>query len=220
MAYYLYTLTAYQNSAVGMGFGTEGVTAIVEENFATNTATQGGGGITINSPGNPEDGQPPGYIVDSVGIALPQNPFYRVNQGAGAYAGSKNFFGLLIGDTTVTSVGDWSGTLGASDIEEDWDGTGKSLTWHTPSLSPDTYTLIVPTDSVVYQTSPQRSGNVLVWHIPSTQLGVYGQNANLPSNALSVSAVDNDAKAGGKIWAMGFGLISEGGSQLPHMNIV
>jgi hypothetical protein len=219
MAYYLYTLTAYNNTSVASNLITQGVTAIVEENFATNTATSNTSGITINSSGNPEDGEQPGYLVSGVGIALPQNPFYRVNQGAGAYAGSKGYFGLLIGDTEVSSVDTWSAIVGADDLEEDWDGVGKELTWHTPSLNDSVYTLIVPTDNVIYQTSPQRSGNVLVWHIPDGELGVYAQNANLPSNATSITAVDTDVKAGGKIWAMGFGLINTMGTNLPHLNI-
>ena len=219
MPYYLYTLTTYNNSLVGFSLPSQGVTAIVEHDFTTNTAAENRSGMTINSPSTPEDGEAPGFLANEASIATDSNPFYRVNQGVGSYGGTKNFFGLLIGDTEVSSVASWLGVI-ETEEEEDWEGQVASLTWHTPSLTTDTYTLIVPTDNVIYQTEPQRSGNALVWHIPVDQLGIYAQNANLPSGAESVIGDDSDAIAGGKIWGMGFGLISEEGTPLPFLNII
>ena len=82
----------------------------------------------------------------------------------------------------------------------------------------EVYTLIVPTDNVIYQSATQRLGNVLVWHIPASELGIYSQNANLPFRPTELPiAADTDDKAASKIWGMGFGLIF--GAESPGDNI-
>jgi len=217
MAYYLYTLTAYDNSQVDQSLITNGRTAVVEHNF-TSTQCDNTSTLNIAAATSPHNGQPAGYLANNSAISSPNNPFNRVNSNT-----TKNFteqyFGLVLIDAETLTVGDVAGTIGAS-FERDWAGSGKSLTWHTPSLLPgDFYTLIVPTDKGVYQTLDPRTGNVLVWHIPTNELGVYGQNANLPTTGAPVLSSDTDEQAGGKIWAMGFGLINQQGNALPYITV-
>ena len=218
MAYYLYTLTAYNNSQVGQSLSSNGRTAVVEHNF-TSTQCANTTQLNINAASSPHDGQPAGYLASTSIISSPNNPFNRVNSNTTKNF-SEQYFGLVLIDAETLTVGDVAGTIGAAG-EVDWAGSVKSLTWHTPSLAPgDFYTLIVPTDRGVYQTLDPRTGNVLVWHIPTSELGVYGQNANLPTNGAPVLASDSDEQAGGKIWAMGFGLINQQGNALPYVNVL
>ena len=219
MAYYLYIIGGYNEKADAKSLTSEGLTAIVEHNTTAGTTGKNISGMVIDTPGNPYDGSSPGVLAANVGIALPQNPFHRVNTGAGAYAGGYNYHGLIIGDTEVSSPSTWDSELDNGGKEVDWKGLFGTATYHTPSLDSDTYTLIVPTDNVVYQSGVQRVGCVLVWHIPYNELGVYAQNANLASAGDPVIAADTDAKAAGKIWAMGYGLISEFGTSLPFIQI-
>ena len=50
---------------------------------------------------------------------------------------------------------------------------------------------------VIYESGTGRLGCALVWHIPVSNLGVYGQNANLPfrETELPVASADDDLKA-------------------------
>ena len=224
MANYLYTITAHAsygpfNSSV------EGVSIVntyddLQQQMVKSPT------MLIETPGEPNDGQSPGVVgANSNPAATDRAIFTRVSDGgSNVYGGGVEYpyFSLLIGDKDTTSVDTWDTVIQANNFEFDWVGNAASLTWHTPYIGIEVYTLIVPTDNVVYQSATQRIGNVLVWHIPAGQLGVYGQNANLPFRVGSIPiAADTDIKAADKIWGAGFGLIygdSAPGDNIPFIN--
>lgn len=213
---FLYTITAHDEPVVDKHILTNGITGACSHNFPSTFGQANAGTLLIDAAGQPENGSPVGIAMTNKAITDTRNLFNRVHQGNGTYAGTKQNFSMIVCNTEQTTVAAAITALGAGTSEEDWDGAGKSLTFHTPSLDPGTYTLVVPTDAVVYQTSVQRAGNVLVWHIPAGQLGVYTQNANLASAAITVTAADPDAKAAAQLWAAGYILIDEQGTQLPY----
>jgi len=213
---FLYTITAHDEPVVDKHILTNGITGACTHDFASTFGQANAGTLLIDAPGQPDDGAPVGIAMTNKTISDTRNLFNRVHQGNGTYAGTKQKFSMILCNTEQTTVAAAIAALGAGTNEEDWDGVGKALTFHTPSLDVDTYTLVVPTDAVVYQTSVQRAGNVLVWHIPLGQLGVYAQNANLASAAVTITAADPDAKAGAQLWAAGYILIDEQGTQLPY----
>ena len=222
MANYLYTITAHATSPASLTLSTNGLMASTYYDNATSTTKQGNEGI---APGGDKtgllgNGQDPSQSTLSI--------FNRCsNVGNNSYqpavaTPSLPYFSLLIGDRdfSPTSIEDFNELLGdGGDAETDWnDNAATPLTWHTPSLTASTYTLIVPTDNVVYQSSATRRGGVLVWHIPSNSLGAYAQNANLPFESSETPlSTDTDSEAAVKIWSMGFGLISTQGTVLPEI---
>ena len=112
-------------------------------------------------------------------------------------------------DLSVTDIANAEGLIGSSE-EFDWNGTPKPLTFHHPSMAEEVYTVIVPSDEVVYQTGSPRVGNVLVWHVPVGALGLYGQNINLPFTAAPIIPTDADDRAAEKMLNVGYGVILNG----------
>ena len=222
MANYLYTITSHNNDmTIGTPFGDSGVGAITSYD-ANSTQMVPSQTLLIEAPGTAYDGTAPGSAGNAQNPAATDRAiFTRVsNGGANNYGGTGPFFSVLIGDRDLSSVDTWQGLIGATG-EIPWVGAGDpapSLTWHTPFLGTDVFTLIVPTDNVVYESGTGRLGNVLVWHIPIENLGVYGQNANLPFRSTELpTAADDDTKAAAKILGMGFGLIDDRGRRLPYL---
>ena len=222
MANYLYTIAAHANPATGADLNVEGYTAVTSYDHA-NTQMVASSLLVIEAPGTPHDAAPTGYLGEFQNpAATDRSIFTRVSNGGGnAYNNpEKPYFSILLGNKDATEVGSWDGGLVMGNEESNWLGSTPALTWHTPFLGPEVYTLIVPTDNVIYESTTGRLGCALVWHIPFESLGVYGQNANLPfrSSELPTSA-DDDAKAASRIWAMGFGLIDNAGARLPFIAI-
>ena len=224
MANFLYTITAHSNYDTWQS-SVEGVSIVNSYDNQINQMVQSPN-MLIEAPGTPYDGAPTGVVGQAQNPSVTDRAiFTRVsNGGANAYNNTGfPYFSVLIGDRATSPVGSWDALIGANNDEADWVGNTPSLTWHTPYIGIEVYTLIVPTDNVIYQSATQRIGNVLVWHIPFSLLGVYGQNANLPFRSADLpEAIDTDAKAGGKIWGMGFGLIygtTNPGDTLPYINL-
>ena len=220
---FLYTITAHAEYGAWQS-SAEGVSIV---NTYDSNAVQmvQSPNMLIEAPGTPYDGAPTGVAGNTQDpAATDRSIFTRVsNGGANAYNNPGfPYFSIFIGNRSTTPVGSWDGLIGANNDEADWEGNTPALTWHTPFIGIEVYTLIVPTDNVIYQSASQRIGNVLVWHIPGGFLGVYGQNANLPFRSTELPiAADNDAKAASRIWGMGFGLIygdSNPGDTLPFIN--
>lgn len=223
MANFLYTITAHDGYSAWQS-SVEGVSIVNSYDSQTSQMVQSPNMI-IEAPGTTYDSSPTGVAGNAQNPAATDRAiFTRVsNGGVNAYNNPGHpYFSILIGDRATSPVGSWDGLIGANNDEADWVGNTPSLTWHTPYIGTGVYTLIVPTDNVIYQSATQRIGNVLVWHIPFESLGVYGQNANLPFrvNELPIAA-DTDDKAASKIWGMGFGLIygdANPGDALPFIN--
>ena len=222
MVNYLYTITAHSEYGAWQS-SVEGVSIVNTYDAQTNLMVQSPL-MVIDTPGQGNDGLNVGALGHT------QNPsgtdraiFTRVSDGGTNPYNGENppYFSILIGDTennTSNPVSGWDGLIGANDEERDWVGNSPDLTWHTPYMGLEVYTLIVPTDNVIYQSATQRLGNVLVWHIPASLLGIYSQNANLPFRPTELPlAADSDIKAASKIWGMGFGLIF--GAESPGDNI-
>ena len=214
MSNILYTSTSYGNSAVGASLGSQGFGITAEFDGAQNQVFGSTPG-TITSAAIPI-----GANINAQTISNP-NTFSRVyNGGANTFlngAGDPDgYFGMLMIDQNVISINNAIGALGVyNNAENDWLGNGAALTWHTPNLTNDVYTVIVPTDNVVYQNLSTRIGGVVVWHVPVGSLGLYGQNINLPFST-GVNSGMNDTVASERILGGGFGVIlrSEGTSTL------
>ena len=202
MSNLLYTITAYSTDISGFSPRVEGVGCTTQYSIGPNQYQQSSAGTITNSAnliGNVSNGQ-----NVSSGI------FNRCNSGTGAIGIGDGYFGLVLVDLSVTDIENAEGQIGSSE-EFDWNGTPKSLTFHHPSMAEEVYTVIVPSDEVVYQPGQSaRVGNVLVWHVPVGALGLYGQNINLPFTQTPVTAADGDGQASEKMLDVGYGIILNG----------
>ena len=77
---------------------------------------------------------------------------------------------------------------------------------HTPNLTDDVYTLIVPTCAPLRQATNTRNGNSIVFHIPQGSLAVYAINANLETTG-TITSSRTDTQASEQILGYGYGLI-------------
>ena len=124
--------------------------------------------------------------------------------------GAEARYGIGFWNTADVSLSGWiTATSPTNGEETDWagnsDGSG-GMSLHTPNLTDDVYTLIVPTVSPLRQATNTRNGNSIVFHIPQNSLAVYAINANLKANNTITSGM-NDTQASEKILAYGYGLI-------------
>jgi hypothetical protein len=222
MANYLYTTTAHGNSPSAFTLASDGLMTSTYYDGSLQSTNAGNEIIagTANKTGHLGNGNDPASSTLSIFNRCSDtgnNPFAPLGATP-----SLPYFSLLIGDRdfSVEGISGFNTLLGdGGGAETDWNDTSPTpLTWHTPSLAASTYTLIVPTDNVVYQSSATRRGGVLVWHIPNGSLGVYAQNANLPFFPPETPvSTDTDSEAAVKIWGMGFGLINTQGTNLPDI---
>jgi len=91
--------------------------------------------------------------------------------------------------------------------ETDWYGNGSgAVGLHTPNLTDDVFTLVVPTCNPLRQATTTRNGNSIVFHIPQNSLAVYAINANLETSGAITSGM-TDAQASQQIIGFGYGLI-------------
>lgn len=217
---YLYTIAAHTQPATGTDLNVEGYTAVTSYDHA-NSIMVANSTLTIQAPGTTHDSANPGVLgANQDPSQTDRSVFWRVSDnGNNAYGNTeKLFFSVLLGNKDASDVGSWDGGLEMGQEESNWLGSTPSLTWHTPYLGTEVYTLIVPTDALVYESGTGRLGCALVWHIPVSSLGVYGQNANLPFRTTELPvASDADDEAASKIWAMGFGLIYNAGTNLAYI---
>ncbi len=202
MSNLLYTITAYTNDITSFSPRSEGIGCTTQYDISSNQYVQSSAGTLTNS------GAQIGNA--SNGLAVNSGIFNRCEVGTGAIGVADGYFGLILVDLGNTDIANAVAQAGAND-EVDWNGTPKSLTFHHPSMAENVYTVIVPTDEVVYQPGQSaRVGNVLVWHVPAGQLGLYGQNINLPSTVTPVVSTDGDGQASEKMLNVGYGIILNG----------
>ena len=202
MSNLLYTITAYPNSISGASPSVEGIGCTTQFNVASQLYEQSSiGQITSNST-------PIG--VDANGNGVNNGIFNRCETGTGGIGIGDGYFGWILVNLAFTDIANAEAQIGVNQ-EFDWLGAPKSLTFHHPSQTEDVYTVIVPSDQVVYQPGVSaRVGNVLVWHVPAGQLGLYGQNINLPFQSSPVTSVDTDTKAAERMLEVGYGIIASG----------
>ena len=201
MSNLLYTITAYPNSISGASPSVEGIGCTTQFNVASQQYEQSSvGTITSNT-----------VLIGSCanGSGVNSGIFNRCETGTGGIGVGDGYFGLILVNLAFTDIANAEAQIGTSQ-EFDWVGTPKSLTFHHPSQTEDVYTVIVPSDEVVYQTTSARVGNVLVWHVPAGELGLYGQNINLPFQTSPVTSVDTDTKAAERMLDVGYGIIASG----------
>lgn len=202
MSNLLYTITAYPNDISGASPSVEGIGCTTQFYIPSQQYEQSSVG-TITNSGAPIGTDPNGQNVSS-GI------FNRCDSGTGGIAIADGYFGLVLVDLGNTDIAN-AETLIGTNQEFDWNGTPRALTFHHPSQTEDVYTVIVPSDQVVYQPGVSaRVGNVLVWHVPAGQLGLYGQNINLPFMTTPVVSTDGDGQASEKMLEIGYGIIYSG----------
>ena len=202
MSNLLYTITAYPNDISGASPSVEGIGCTTQFYIPSQQYEQSSVGTITNS------GAPIG--TDPNGLAVNSGIFNRCQTGTGAIGIADGYFGLVLVDLGNTDIGNAEAQIGTNQ-EFDWNGTPKALTFHHPSQTEDVYTVIVPSDQVVYQPGVSaRVGNVLVWHVPAGQLGLYGQNINLPFMTTPVVSTDGDGQASEKMLEIGYGIIYSG----------
>ena len=202
MSNLLYTITAYTNDISGTSPSVEGIGCTTQFNVPSQQYQQSAVGQIQNS-GAPIGNASNGGNVNS-GI------FNRCQTGTGAIGVADGYFGLVLVDLQNIDIANAEASIGTNQ-EFDWNGTPASLTFHHPSMAEEVYTVIVPSDQVVYQPGVSaRVGNVLVWHVPFGALGVYGQNINLPYTATPVVSTDGDGQASEKMLEVGYGIILNG----------
>ena len=202
MSNLLYTITAYPNDISGTSPSVEGIGCTTQFNVGSQQYEQSSVGTITNS------GTPIG--ADANTQPINSGMFNRCETGTGAIGITDGYFGLVLVDLGNTDIANAEAQIG-NNQEFDWNGTPKALTFHHPSQTEDVYTVIVPSDQVVYQPGVSaRVGNVLVWHVPAGQLGLYGQNINLPFIGTSVVSTDSDLIASEKMLEIGYGIIYSG----------
>lgn len=145
-------------------------------------------------------------------------PYHQVTDANGNFtsADEEPAFAIAFCNTADMDVPTWITTTTPIEGEEqDWAGTSATLTLHTPSLTEDVYTLIIPTTNTLRQATTTRNGNSIVFHIPQNSLAVYAINANL-NTAGTITSGMTDAQASEQILEYGYGLIlrSAGETQL------
>jgi hypothetical protein len=136
-------------------------------------------------------------------------PYHQVTSANGNFtsAGEEPAFAIGFCNTADMDIPTWiTTTTPVAEEEQDWAGTSADLTLHTPSLTEDVYTLIIPTTNTLRQATTTRNGNSIVFHIPQNSLAVYAINANLNTANTIVSSM-TDQQASAQILEYGYGLI-------------
>ena len=169
------------------------------------TYTESGGLIIITA------GVRVGSDVQGQNAGDPFGPYHQVtSQRGNMVSEEQSKFLLAFCNTADIDVPTWVTTTGLLNGEEnDWALNGPpspSVGLHTPNLTDDVYTLIVPTTSGIRQATNTRNGNSIVFHIPQNSLAVYAINANL-NTSNSITSGMTDAQASEKILGYGYGLI-------------
>ena len=151
-----------------------------------------------------------GSVIQGVNAENEAGPYHQVTSVMGNFTGEESKFLLAFCNTADIDVPTWVETTGLLGGEEkDWGGNGPpsaSVGLHTPNLTDDVYTLIVPTTSGIRQATNTRNGNSIVFHIPQNSLAVYAINANLNTSS-SITSGMTDTQASEKILGYGYGLI-------------
>lgn len=215
----LYTSTAFDDESIINGDPTTG-----NDGYGCSILCDAGGAyqnstsLTCTSTGRIVGNSLTGGAIEG-GIG----PYSQVYDALGVFATlpAEGRYGIGFWNTADISLTNWIGACNPTNGEEtDWagnnDGSG-GMSLHTPNLTEDVYTLIVPTVSPLRQATNTRNGNSIVFHIPQNSLAVYAINANL-SAAGTINSGMNDTQASEEILAYGYGLILKTGGATSLFN--
>ena len=203
----LYVSTMFDNNQIVNGNPTTG-----GDGYGCSCIVDGGlvyaqGAGTVTSAGSKI-----GSSVHNQSAADPFGPYHQPVASLGAFTspGEEEVFGIGFWNTADVSFNGWITATGPTNTEEtNWSGGGDGsggMVLHTPNLTDDVYTLIVPTCSPLRQVTQTRNGNSIVFHIPQSSLAVYAINANLEtSGAITPSMTDTQASE--QILGYGYGLL-------------
>lgn len=215
----LYTSTAFDDDSIANGDPTTG-----NDGYGCSILVNNGGGyenstsLICTSTSRPVGDQLTGGAIEGG-----TGPYAQVYDALGIFPqiGGEARYGIGFWNTADASLATWIGAANPTNGEEtDWagnnDGSG-GMSLHTPNLTEDVYTLIVPTVRPLRQATNTRNGNSIVFHIPQNSLAVYAINANLRANNTITSGM-NDTQASEKILAFGYGLILKTGGATSLFN--
>ena len=149
-----------------------------------------------------------GSLANGQNAADPFGPYHQPFSLIGAPEIETDVFCIAFCNTADIDVPTWvTTTQMTNDEETDWAGNASgAIGLHTPNLTDDVYTLIVPTCNPLRQATDVRNGNSIVFHIPQGSLAVYAINANLETSGTITSGM-TDTAASEKILGYGYGLI-------------
>ena len=203
-------------------------------NIESGNPTTGGDGYGISCLVNNvgEYGPSNGMVIGTNGRQVGQSlggqttatavgPYHQVTDANGNFTSAAEEPSFAIGfcNTVDMDVPTWiTTTLPVAEEEQDWAGTSATLTLHTPSLTEDVYTLIIPTTNTLRQATTTRNGNSIVFHIPQNSLAVYAINANL-NTAGTITSGMTDSQASEQILEYGYGLILKAAGVTSLFNI-
>jgi len=204
----LYASTMFDNNQIVNGNPATGGDGYGCSCVLTTGATYIQGGGTVTSTGTKV-----GSLVHTQSAADPFGPYHQPIALLGPFTppgGEEEVFGIGFWNTADASFDQWMAATTPTNTEEtNWAGAGDGsggMVLHTPNLTDDVYTLIVPTCSPLRQATQTRNGNSIVFHIPQNSLAVYAINANLETTGAIFPSM-TDQQASERILGYGYGLI-------------
>ena len=162
----------------------------------------------------------PGSAVAGQNAADPFGPYHQPWAANGPPTDIEDgVFSIAFCNTADIDVPTWVSTTELSSGEEmDWGGNGSgAVGLHTPNLTDDVLTLVVPTTSTLRQATQTRNGNSIVFHIPANSLAAYAINANLVTSTINPASTDTQASE--IIIANGYGLIQKASGVVSLYNV-
>ena len=203
----LYTSTRF--SATGGNTLSLGNAQTGNQGYGYSIQMDGSGNYTESGGQNiASSGTRVGNLVNGQSAADPFGPYHQPFTLIGAPEIETDVFCIAFCNTADIDVPSWVTTTQMTNGEEtDWAGNASgAVGLHTPNLTDDVYTLIVPTCRPLRQATDVRNGNSIVFHIPQGSLAVYAINANLETAGAITSGM-NDTTASERILSYGYGLI-------------
>ena len=203
----LYVSTMFDNNQIINGNPATGI-----DGYGCSCVVDGGGVYGPGAGNIPSNGTKVGSLVNGQSAADPFGPYHQpvANLGIFTSPGEEEVFGIGFWNTADVSFAGWIAATSPTNTEEtNWVGTGDGsggMVLHTPNLTDDVYTLIVPTCAPLRQATNTRNGNSIVFHIPQGSLAVYAINANLETTGTITSSM-TDTQASEQILGYGYGLI-------------
>ena len=173
------------------------------------------GGMNVASSGTRV-----GSLANGQNAGDPFGPYHQPFAIIGAPEIEDRVFCIAFCNTADIDVSTWvTDTQMLNGEETSWDGTASGgVGLHTPNLTDDVYTLVVPTCNPLRQATDVRNGNSIVFHIPQGSLAVYAINANLETGG-TITGGMNDTQASEQIIGFGYGLLLKSSGVVGLFNV-
>ena len=203
----LYVSTMFNNNQIVNGNPTTG-----GDGYGCSCVVDGGGVYQQGAGNITSLGVKVGSSVNGTSASDPSGPYHQPVSNLGGFTspGEEEVFGIGFWNTADISFAGWVAATSPTNNEEtNWGGNGDGsggMVLHTPNLTDDVYTLIVPTCSPLRQATQVRNGNSIVFHIPQNSLAAFAINANLETQG-SINPGMNDTQASDQILGYGYGLL-------------